>query len=156
MKLNANSNCNLFKSCKKTKYASQVSAMGTAAGFTTFQGAEAHLRQPVYIEFEYPDEGGIVIDFENCDYDNGGKTTFHDFPYGGNCECNACDALCSYDPSTTNIAVLNGINPVKILLVLAFVICLTVMLLLFKDYSRRKYLFELRQGNRRSLVDNNA
>ena len=35
--INSNTNCDLFKSCKKTKYATQVSAMSNAIGFTTFQ-----------------------------------------------------------------------------------------------------------------------
>ncbi len=35
--MNKVTNCDLFKSCKKTKYATQVTAMGNAIGFTTFQ-----------------------------------------------------------------------------------------------------------------------
>ena len=35
--LNNKMNCDLFKSCKKTKYATQLTSMGNAVGFTTFQ-----------------------------------------------------------------------------------------------------------------------
>jgi len=35
--INKDTNCDLFKSCKKTKYATQVTAMSNAIGFTTFQ-----------------------------------------------------------------------------------------------------------------------
>jgi hypothetical protein len=37
LKLNTKMNCDLFKSCKKTKYAAQLNAMSSAIGFTTFQ-----------------------------------------------------------------------------------------------------------------------
>lgn len=35
--INKKTNCDLFNSCKKTKYATQVTAMSNAIGFTTFQ-----------------------------------------------------------------------------------------------------------------------
>jgi hypothetical protein len=35
--LNNKMNCDLFNSCKKTKYANQLTAMSNAIGFTTFQ-----------------------------------------------------------------------------------------------------------------------
>jgi hypothetical protein len=37
MELNNNMNCDLFNSCKKTKYATQVQSMGNAVGFISFQ-----------------------------------------------------------------------------------------------------------------------
>ena len=37
MTLNQEMNCQLFNSCKKTKYASQVAAMNNAVGFISFQ-----------------------------------------------------------------------------------------------------------------------
>jgi hypothetical protein len=37
MTLNQEMNCQLFNSCKKTKYASQVAAMNNAIGFISFQ-----------------------------------------------------------------------------------------------------------------------
>ena len=36
--LNSESTCNLFESCKRTPYVTQVSAMQTAVGFVKFQG----------------------------------------------------------------------------------------------------------------------
>lgn len=142
MKLNSGSNCTLFKSCKKTKYASQVSAMANAIGFTSFQGAQAYIRQPVFIYFEYPDKEGFKIDLENCDYDNKGGLALHGFPYSGNCECNSCEALCKYDPYSTSVAALNGINPLRIVYIYGFIICITVLICLIKDYlqSKKEYL----------------
>jgi hypothetical protein len=35
--LNKKMNCDLFNSCRKTKYANQLAAMSNAIGFTTFQ-----------------------------------------------------------------------------------------------------------------------
>ena len=37
MTINLKTNCELFDSCKKTKYATLVPSMQTAIGFTTFQ-----------------------------------------------------------------------------------------------------------------------
>ena len=91
--------------------------MGNAMGFTTFQGAQAYIRQPVYLEFNYTTtqkEGPIDIKFENCDYNITGNT-FHDYPISKNCECNSCEARCTYSPYSKDIAVLNGINGIRIL-----------------------------------------
>jgi hypothetical protein len=35
--LNTQSNCDLFKSCKKTRYASELPLLNNAIGFTSFQ-----------------------------------------------------------------------------------------------------------------------
>jgi hypothetical protein len=151
MKLNSSSNCLLFKSCKKTKYASQVSAMANAIGFTSFQGAQAYVRQPVFIYFEYPEKGGFEIDFENCDYDNKGKTELHGFPYSGNCACNSCEALCKYDPYSTSVAALNGINLLRIVYIYSFIICITVLICLYKDHIQARKLYD--QAKNKSISD---
>ena len=35
--LNSDTNCDLFKSCKKTRYASELPILNNAIGFTSFQ-----------------------------------------------------------------------------------------------------------------------
>ncbi len=156
LKLNSASNCVLFKSCKKTKYASQVSAMANAIGFTSFQGAQAYIRQPVFIYFEYPEKGGFEIDFNGCDYDNKGEKSLHGFPYSGNCECNSCEALCEYDPYSTSVAALNGINVLRIVYIYTFIICLTVLICLFKDHYQSKKQYELNIKKKNSISDPTA
>ena len=137
-KINKSSNCALFKSCKKTKYASQVSAMSNAIGFTTFQGAQAYIRQPVYIQFEYVEEGGLNTNFDNCDYNLTGKDKYFDYPIlGKSCECNSCEAKCKFEASDKYISVLNGISIINIVYIYTLVILITVLFYLFKDYKQR-------------------
>lgn len=135
LKIDVKSNCSLFKSCKKTKYASQVSAMKNAIGFTSFQGAQAYVKQPVYVEFEYTNNEGIMDEFENCNIDMTGKTKFHGYDYNGPCECNSCEDKCVYETSSKNISILNGLSIVRILYIYFWVIVITVALLLYKGYS---------------------
>jgi hypothetical protein len=50
MTINLKTNCELFDSCKKTKYATLVPSMQNAIGFTTFQVFQLLLRESNLIE----------------------------------------------------------------------------------------------------------
>jgi len=136
LKITNTANCALFKSCKKIKYATQVSAMQNAFGFTTFQGAQAYLRQPVFIKFEYSDTEGIDQHYEPCDFDPKGST-FHGFPFSKLCECNSCENKCDYLPASKAMDVLEGADGIQLLIVYVIVIVLTVFLYLMKDYYKK-------------------
>ena len=98
--INTEANCDLFNSCKKVKYVTQVSAMGNAIGFTTFQvfkifiiankGTEAYRKSQIIMFTKYSQKNGMIFKNDQCDLkiplSNRTRYGFEDL---GNCTCNS-------------------------------------------------------------------
>ncbi len=136
IKMNRKMNCDLFGSCKKTKYASQVVAMGNAIGFTTFQGTESYRKAPIFITMNYLKEGGLDFPIDPCDTKPvDGKV--RDFYVEDTCKCNSCDRACHYDIKTS-FPVLKGFSFFTVGLFYLFVIFFTAIIYVSKLYYTRK------------------
>lgn len=138
MTLNNQMNCDLFSSCKKTKYASQVSAMNNAIGFTTFQGTEAYRKTPIFINMDYTKEGGLSFDVDKCDTVPEDGKTLRGFPFSEECKCNTCQNACNYTVSST-LAVMYGFNVMLVVLVLVGVFIATLGIFFLKKCHKKKY-----------------
>lgn len=136
-------NCDLYNSCKKTRYASQVSAMSNAIGFTTFQGAEAYVRIPVFIFMNYTDEKtALNLDFDRCDLKVPEDNILHGFNITKDCGCNSCAEQCRYDLAAKSSSVFLGFNGLTVLIVYAIVFIGTISLFILKKFFGNKDIEE--------------
>lgn len=87
--------CKLFKSCERTSYAAQVSAMQTTAGFLNFQGTNAIEDGTQSIEIRFTDDkdkGLFIPDLDTCD--KAIPSDYLGFNVTSNCTCNSCELKC--------------------------------------------------------------
>lgn len=141
-------NCDLFKSCKKTKFVAQVPSMGNAIGFTNFQGINAYTKTPAYVTMKVDNSRGLVFEVDRCGrnvsdtgyirgYGCGPKE--EGLPDNGNCtvcSCNSCDDRCDYNIDAS-VAYMNGANPGLIAGCYVFVLIATIALFFYKKHSNK-------------------
>jgi hypothetical protein len=136
LKVNKKTNCDIFMSCRKTKYATQVTSMGNAIGFTTFQGKNAYKKAPIMINMSYVDKGGLTYDIDPCNtWPDSGE--LHQFKVYEKCTCNACDLNCFYD-KTPSMAVLEGFGVFKVLVVYGIVALATIVIFFVKRQTSKR------------------
>lgn len=137
--LNEEMNCNLFKSCKKTKFAAQVPAMGNAVGFTTFQGVNAYTKIAVYIEIiiEKSKDNSLFYEIDPCDTKPDANMEVRGIKIKSECTCNSCDLKCNYELGSTT-PVLEGLNLLIVGLFYLFVIISTIIIFFLKRYAENK------------------
>lgn len=135
--INDNTNCELFNSCKKTKFASQVPAMSNAVGFTNFQGINAHTKNAVYIKVKTSTEGGLQYDPDPCDTlpDKEGKV--RGIPISSPCSCNSCPLKCNYNLASTT-PVLEGMSYILVGAFYGASIVLTIGIYFIKHLNNNK------------------
>lgn len=120
--------CALFKSCMRTAFAAQVSAMQNPAGFLTFQGTNAIEDGCQSIEIRFTDDktkGLYIPDLDGCD-----KTlneTYRGFEHLHNCSCNSCDSLCGGPDIYVPTPVMEGFNYVLVASVWGGVVVISVL-----------------------------
>ena len=131
--LNEDTNCELFKSCKKTKFVAQVPSMGNAIGFTNFQGINAYSKIPVYVTMKIDNNKGLSYDNDPCNLEIPENQTVRGYKNISKCACNSCQYSCDYN-FDSSIAVLNGINST---LIIVFYICIFVATILLFFYKKK-------------------
>jgi hypothetical protein len=96
MYVNPNTACQLFGSCQKTPYVSQVSAMQTAEGLMSFLGNNAVTEGQEKINIIYsddPKDHGLNLSLHKCN-ETFYKNDSFGYPVLGNCTCNNCNDAC--------------------------------------------------------------
>lgn len=128
--INDDTNCNLFKSCKKTKFVAQVPSMGNAIGFTNFQGINAYTKTPAYVTMIIDNNRGLKYDIDDCalNVPDTGKIRGYK---ATNCTCNSCDGKCDYDLDAS-VPYMNGANIGLIIGCYIFVFLATLGLFFYK------------------------
>lgn len=135
--LDQDTNCDLFNSCKKTKFAAQVPSMANALGFVNFQGVNAYTKMSVFIKMKLDEKNndtikGLVFENDPCDtVPVDGKVRGYE---AKNCTCNSCDKKCKYT-SSANMDTFEGLNGVVIVLVYLGVLIGTIVLYFAKKLN---------------------
>lgn len=135
--LNEEMNCNLFKSCKKTKFAAQVPAMGNAVGFTTFQGVNAYTKIAAFIEIIIEKAGGLVYDIDDCDTKADENHEVRGIKIDSECTCNSCDLKCNFELGSTT-PILEGLSWLVVGLFYLCVIIATISIFFYKKWAEKK------------------
>ena len=135
--LNDDTNCELFKSCKKTKFVAQVPSMGNAIGFTNFQGINAYSKIPVYVTMKIDNERGVKYDNDACNLEVPSSQIVRGYKNVSSCTCNTCEYSCNYD-FDSSISFTNGMNITLIIVFYIFVFIATIFLFLYKNYFGSK------------------
>lgn len=130
--INEDTNCKLFQSCKKTKFASQVPAMGNAVGFTNFQGINAHTKNDVFIKVGVSTEGGLTYNPSSCDTKPDAEGKVERITINGPCTCNSCALVCNYTLSS-RIPTLEGLSFTLVGVFYATVIVLSIVVFVLKN-----------------------
>lgn len=135
--LNDDTNCELFKSCKKTKFVAQVPSMGNAIGFTNFQGINAYSKIPVYVTMKIDNERGLKYDNDVCNLEVPSSQIVRGYKNISSCTCNTCEYSCNYD-FDSSISFTNGMNITLIIVFYIFVFIATICLFFYKKYFGSK------------------
>ena len=139
--INEDTNCKLFQSCKKTKFAAQVPAMGNAVGFTNFQGINAHTKNDVFIKVSVANEGGLTYNPSSCDTQPDAEGKVEGIKIGGPCTCNSCASVCNYTLSSS-IPVLEGLSYKLVGGFYATVVVLSIVIFVVKNAMRKNKIKE--------------
>ncbi|CAD8198021.1 unnamed protein product [Paramecium pentaurelia] len=92
--------CDVFSSCKRTNFASQVSAMSTPGGFFTFQAEQGVSSSLQLIAIEFSEQNSLVMpNIDNCNqtFEKADDGKFYDpykFEIKKPCGCNTCEDSC--------------------------------------------------------------
>lgn len=163
MTLNKKMNCELFNSCKKTKYATQVVAMSNAIGFTTFQGTEAYRKAPIFINMFYNTTGGINFEIDLCNTTSI-NNTHRGYHVDSDCPCNSCDKSCVYE-NNISLPILEGFSLVTVMLFYVIVVICTFIIYICKcvyqknnpnSTSRSSSIYSKFPENNQSSMDNTS
>ena len=133
--LNESTNCKLFNSCKKTKFAATYPSMGNAIGFTNFQGIKAYLNIPAYISMKIGNDSGL--EYDPCNLKVPENKTVRGYTNVTECSCNTCESSCNY-AFNTSISVLNGVNWPLIVLFYLLVLVVTICLFCYRKHQKTK------------------
>lgn len=124
-------NCQLFQSCKKTKFVAQVPSMGNAIGFTNFQGINAYTKCPVYVTMEIDDQRGLNYSIDNCSIEVPSNGNISGYLNNSACSCNSCEYKCNFEVDTS-LPFMNGSNIGLIIGCYIFVFVATIGLFFYK------------------------
>lgn len=132
--------CKLFESCKRTPYASQLSALQSPAGFLNFQGTNAiDAHQIIYVEFTEEKTKGLYIeDVDNCSVVlPPAEETYRGFKTVSNCSCNSCESQCTGTSYYKPNPVMYGFNYELVFWVWGGVTVAIVGLTLLRHYKNK-------------------
>ena len=131
--------CNLFKSCQRTPYVSQVSAMHTPAGFLSFLGANSVEDATQLIVMRFTDDKTKGLYLDNLDTCNRSlNKSYRGFNNLSDCSCNNCDLLCNGGDIYTPTSALEGFNYVLVGSVWSAVLLVSVIVTIVRHYRRPK------------------
>ncbi|CAD8207782.1 unnamed protein product [Paramecium octaurelia] len=92
--------CDVFSSCQRTNFASQVSAMATPGGFFNFQAEQGVSSSLQLIAIEFSEQNSLLMpDINNCNqtFEKANDGKFYDpykFEIKQPCGCNTCEDSC--------------------------------------------------------------
>ncbi|CAD8153537.1 unnamed protein product [Paramecium pentaurelia] len=138
--------CDMWSSCKRTQFASQVTAMKTPGGFFNFQGEQAvgQAKQFISVKFVDNDEETINFDFvPDCKYEyppgpDGKIVTPDGFVISERCSCNNCDLMCHDEEILyKETGVFEGFNGYLVLWVWAGAILIAALITGFRYYKQK-------------------
>lgn len=121
-----NTMCEIFRSCKKAKFTTQVPAMGNSLGFLNFQGVNAYQKIAVFIYFKQSDFG-IKFYAYPCDTLPDEKGYIGGYKIEQNCTCSTCNSYCDYS-LVNSTPVFEGLSGKIVGIVYAVAIALTGIL----------------------------
>lgn len=154
-KIDPDTACEMYTSCKKTPYVSQVSAMNSAEGLLNFLGNNAVATGLEKITMIYSTNATATplnLTLHNCNETFNG-TDQYGYPIGKNCTCNNCESSCSTTKALAipPMDVMDSFNPVVII---AFY-CAAVAETLICLFMRRFFKNDRKRKNSRGLFVEN-
>jgi hypothetical protein len=130
--INEDTACEVFKSCKKSKFVAQVPSMNNALGFLNFQGVNAYKKSAIYMNMKLDKEGGMKYEIDPCETEAIGGIV-RNMTIEQNCTCNTCSAKCDYS-AVSETPILDGLNVTLVVVFYLCVIVLTVVIFFIKKY----------------------
>ena len=124
-------NCQLFKSCKKVKFASQVPAMGNSLGFINFQGVNAYQKIAVYIYLHQNKGEGMTFPINKCDEEPDEHGYIGGYYINETCTCSSCESKCDYS-LVNSTPVFEGLSVATIAIVYSIALVITGLLIFYR------------------------
>ena len=126
-----NTMCETFHSCKKTKFTTQVPAMGNSLGFLNFQGVNAYQKIACFIYIKQAQGFGIKYKSHLCDELPDKDGYVGGYKIAQNCTCTTCNAYCDYS-LVSKTPVFEGLSIAIICGVYGVTILITGLLIFFR------------------------
>lgn len=123
--------CELFQSCKKTKFTSQVPAMGNSLGFLNFQGVNAYQKISVFIYLNQSKNSGIQFKNNKCYEEPDEKGYVGGYKIKETCKCGTCEEKCDYH-FVSETPVLEGLSIKTLSIVYGVTVFITLILVWYK------------------------
>lgn len=148
LKIDPDTACEMYHSCQKTPYVSQVSAMNSAEGLLNFLGSNAVATGQEKITMIYtnqPADTPINVTLHGCN-ETFWQADQYGYPVTKNCTCNNCDTACGATADLDYIIkpmdVMDGFNSTVIIAFYCAIVAETLLCLLarhfFKGERKRK------------------
>lgn len=141
-KIDPNTACEMYQSCKKTPYVTEVSAMNSAEGLLNFLGSNAvatGLEKIIMIYSNNASDTPLNITLNDCNQKFYMKDQYG-YPISKNCTCNNCDTACGATADLELILhpmdVMEGFDTTLIIVFYCAVIAETLICLLGRRYFK--------------------
>ena len=151
----ASQGCDLFHSCSKISFLTQISAGGSAQGFFTFLFDRGIEDSAIEVKVRVVNEGGLAFVTPphkcNVTYPNG--TDEFGYEIKGSCPCNFCEDSCLPLDLTSYGSILDGFNFNNVILAYLFAGLLTLGITFLRGFRRKRTALTPSQRN---FLDNSA
>lgn len=135
--VNPQVSCDLWESCKKVPFASQVAT--SADAFLYFQGINAKTTGKTYINIDLKEEqNAIYTESVKCETRVPEKGIVHGYQNVGNCTCTYCEQLCNVAKAPPFPAFFDGFNWIVVVAVYGGLIVLSLIIILVKYKCGKK------------------
>ena len=140
MGYNANQACELFGSCSKISFLTEISAGGSALGFFTFLFDRGLEDSSIKVLVSMANQGGLqfTTPVHKCNesYPNG----FDDlgYPVPGTCPCNFCTDSCEPLEYVEYGALTDGFKSGSVILGYVFALVLTIGVVFYKTFTKQR------------------
>jgi len=155
---NANQACQLFQSCSKIAFLTEISAGGSAQGFFTFLFDRGILESYTKVNVAVVNEGGLFFDPPphrcNETFPDGYDDLGYQIP--GNCSCNFCQDSCEPLQFVPYGNITDGFNSSSVVMGYLFAILLTVGVTFYNVFKKQRSQNQSSSYSQRTLLHNDS
>jgi len=159
MTFNAQQACDLFQSCSKISFLTQISAGGSALGFFTFLFDRGVVESWTKVDVKVVNQGGLqfVTPPYKCNqtFPEGRDEFGYEIP--GTCPCNFCQDSCEPLTYVTYGSVSDGFSSGRVILAYLFAVLLTIGVTFLRSFRKQRTEHAPRRNSgQRNLIESST
>jgi len=155
MTYNADQACQLFGSCSKISFLTEISAGGSALGFFTFLFDRGIEDSSIKVIVSMANEGGLTFTTPPHRCNESFPDGFDDqgYPVPGTCPCNFCEDSCEPLEYVKYGGLTDGFNSSNVILGYVFALVLTIGVVLYRGFRKQQ---QRTNRNQAGLIHNES